>query len=128
MREPVWHDRAFALALHDMMLASYGGSSGIRDEGMLESALGKPRNVFSYGTPDLAELAASYSFGVVRNHPFIDGNKRTGFMLGATFLEINGLRFSANEESVVIMTRQLAAGEIQEKDYAEFLRRNSALP
>lgn len=107
------------------MLADYGGSGGVRDEGMLESALGKPRNLFAYGSPSLAELAASYTFGIVRNHPFVDGNKRTGFMLGASFLEINGQRFTASEELVVITTQQLAAGEIGEADYTDFLRRHS---
>lgn len=126
MKEPLWHDRAFALALHDLMLAKHGGASGVRDEGMLESALGKPLNHYQYGSPTIEELAASYAAGVVRNHPFVDGNKRTGFMLAAVFLETNGRRFTASEELVVIMTRQLASDELDEAGYAQFLKKHSA--
>ena len=91
MKEPRWLDRAECLAIHDLMLAQYGGLGGVRDESLLESALAKPRNRFAYEHASTAELVASYAAGIVHNHPFLDGNKRTGFMLAATFLELNGL-------------------------------------
>ena len=90
MKEPYWLGREECLALHEMMVAQYGGTTGLRDEGLLESALGKPQNLFAYGDPTMADLAASYASGIVKNHPFLDGNKRTGFMMGAGFLERNG--------------------------------------
>ena len=125
MKEPYWLSREECLALHEMMLAQYGGSEGLRNENMLESALAKPRQLFAYGKPSLADLAASYVFGVVKNHPFIDGNKRTGFMLGAGFLERNGHEFHASEADAVVRTLALAAGEMSEAEYAAWLKANS---
>ncbi|HTY87633.1 MAG TPA: type II toxin-antitoxin system death-on-curing family toxin [Candidatus Acidoferrum sp.] len=125
MKEPYWLTREECLALHEMMLAQYGGTEGLRDENMLESALAKPRQLFAYGKPSLADLAASYVFGVVKNHPFIDGNKRTGFMLGAGFLERNGHEFHASEADAVVRTLALAAGEMSEAEYAAWLKANS---
>jgi death-on-curing protein len=125
MKKPVWLDRSDCLAIHEMMLAQHGGLAGVRDEGLLESALAKPQNLFAYGSPTLAELAASYAAGIIHNHPFPDGNKRTGFMLAATFLELNGLVFTATEESVVEQTLALAAGELKETGYAAWLKANS---
>jgi death-on-curing protein len=122
---PVWLDRADCLAIHEMMLAQHGGLAGARDEGLLESALAKPQNLFAYGSPTLPDLAASYAAGIVRNHPFLDGNKRTGFILAATFLELNGLEFIASEESVVEKTLALAKGALKETDYAAWLKANS---
>jgi death-on-curing protein len=110
------------------MLAQYGGASGLRSEPLLESALGKPQNRFHYESGDLAALAASYAAGIVLNHPFVDGNKRTGFMLAATFLEINGLQFTASEESVVEATVALAAGAMSEAGYADWLKANTRKP
>ncbi len=107
------------------MLAQYGGLDGVRDEGLLESALNRPRHLHGYGGPTLCELAASYAGGVIRNHPFNDGNKRTGFMLAAAFLEINGTRLTATEEEVYRQTLTFAAGEIDEARYAEWLSRSS---
>jgi death-on-curing protein len=124
--EPYWFARAECLALHDLMVAQYGGLNGVRDENLLESALSKPRNLFAYGQPSIAELAASYASGVVKNHPFLDGNKRTGFMLAAGFLERNGCHFSASEAEVVVQTLGLAAGEISEAQYAAWLEANCA--
>lgn len=126
MSEPEWLTRAEALAIHEMMLAQHGGLVGLRDEGLLESALSKPKNLFAYGAPTLAELAASYGVGIIQNHPFLDGNKRTGFMLAATFLESNGLTFSATEDSVVEMTLGLASGHLTEVAYANWLDENSS--
>ncbi len=125
MTEPRWFSREECLALHDLMLADYGGLSGVRDENMLESALAKPRQLFSYGQPTLAELGASYAAGVVKNHPFLDGNKRTGFMLGVAFLEINGLVFFASEVEATLRTLALAAGEMSESAYAVWLAKYS---
>ena len=122
---PVWLDRTEALAIHEMMLAQYGGLAGVRDEGLLESALAKPQNLFAYAKPSLAELAAGYAAGVILNHPFLDGNKRTGFMLAATFLELNGRSFNATEESVVQNTLGLASGKLKEAGYADWLNKNS---
>jgi death-on-curing protein len=122
MKKPVWLDRTDCLAIHEMMLAQHGGRAGVRDEGLLESALAKPQNPFSYGSPTTPEMAASYAAGIILNHPFVDGNKRTGFMMAATFLELNGLVFAATEESVVEKTLALAAGELKEGGYAAWLK------
>lgn len=107
-----------------MMLAQHGGMAGIRDDNMLESALAKPRQLFSYGQPSLVEMAAAYAAGVVKNHPFIDGNKRTGFMLGAGFLERNGCEFFADEAESVIKTLALAAREMSEAEFASWMELN----
>jgi death-on-curing protein len=125
MKKPVWLDRADCLAIHEMMLVQHGGRAGVRDEGVLESALGRPKNLLAYGSPTFAELAASCAAGIILDHPFIDGNKRTGFMMAAIFLELNGLEFSASEESVVEKTLALAAGELREAGYAAWLKANS---
>jgi death on curing protein len=125
MKKPYWLSREECLALHEMMLSQYGGNEGLRDENMLESALAKPLQLFAYGKPTMFDLAASYVFGVVKNHPFIDGNKRTGFMLGAGFLERNGYQFHASEADAAVRTLALAAGEMSEKEFAEWLKANS---
>jgi death-on-curing protein len=125
MKEPSWFNREECLAIHEMVLAQHGGLAGVRDEGLLESALSKPRNLFAYAKPTLVEMAASYAAGIIHNHPFLDGNKRTGFMLAAVFLEVNGHEFTATEESVVENTLALAAGSLREKDYAAWLKKNS---
>jgi death-on-curing protein len=126
MKLPVWLDRTDALAIHEMVLSQHGGLAGVRDEGLLESALAKPQNLFAYAKPSLSGLAASYAAGIVLNHPFLDGNKRTGFMLAATFLELNGRSFDATEESVVQNTLGLASGKLKEAGYAVWLKENSA--
>lgn len=125
MKEPLWLNRQDCLAIHEMVLAQHGGLAGVRDECLLESALSKPRNLFAYAKPTLPELAASYAAGIIRNHPFLDGNKRTGFMLAATFLETNGFDFTASEESVVERTLALAAGQLNQGGYAAWLKDNS---
>jgi death-on-curing protein len=125
MKEPYWLTREECLTLHDMMLSYYGGIAGVRDENMLESALAKPQQLFHYGKPTMAELGAAYVAGIVKNHPFLDGNKRTGFMLGAGFLERNGLEFYATEEDATLRTLALAAGEMTEAAYADWLAANS---
>jgi death-on-curing protein len=125
MTEPYWLTKEECLALHDLMLADYGGAAGVRDMGLLESALARPQQLFVYGTPTLAEMAAAYAAGIVKNHPSLDGNKRTGFMMGAGFLERNGLEFRASEAEAVLKTLALAAGEIDEAAYACWLAANS---
>jgi death-on-curing protein len=125
MKEAVWLNRADCLAIQEMMLAQHGGLAGVRDEGLLESALAKPQNQFAYGSPSLTDLAASFAAGVIHNHPVLDGNKRAGFMLAATFLELNGLVFTASEESVADKTMALAASELNEAGYALWLKANS---
>jgi death-on-curing protein len=116
------------MGLHTMMLSEYGGGAGLRDEHLLESALARPQQLFAYGQPSLPDLAASYTAGIVKNHPFIDGNKRTGFLLGVGFLERNGCRFSGSEAEAVIHTLALAAGETSEADYAVWLAASTKLP
>jgi len=123
--EPYWLTREECLALHDMMLSHYGGLVGVRDENLLESALARPRQLFAYGKPGMPEMAAAYTAGIVKNHPFLDGNKRTGFMLGAGFLERNGFEFHATEADAVLRTLALAAGEMTEAAYAEWMKANS---
>ena len=125
MKEPYWLTLSECLLLHDMMLTQYGGCSGVRDEGLLESALARPQQIHHYGSPTIADMAAAYAAGIVKNHPFLDGNKRTGFMMGAGFLERNGYEFLASEADVVIRTLALAAGEMSEAAYADWLKVNS---
>jgi death-on-curing protein len=108
-----------------MMLAQHGGLDGVRDEGLLESALNRPRHMRGYGRPSACELAASYAGGFIRNHPFNDGNKRTGIMLAAAFLELNGFLITAPEEDVHRQTLAFAAGETDEVGYADWLARVS---
>ncbi len=125
MKEPIWLNREDCLAIHEMMLAQHGGLAGVRDEGLLESALSKPQHLFTYNSCSLAEMAASYAAGIILNHPFLDGNRRTGFMLAATFLELNGAEFAATEESVIDTTLALASGKLKQAAYAEWLAKNS---
>jgi death on curing protein len=122
MKEPEWVLPEVVFAAHEQSLAQFGGSAGVRDAGLLESALGKPPNLFAYGRPDLFELAASYAFGIIRNHPFIDGNKRTGFVVAVVFLELNGRSFQATEADAALQTLALAAGEMTEAQFAAWLR------
>lgn len=124
--EPFWIPEEALLAIHEALLERFGGSGGIRDAGLLDSALNRPRQHHAYGTDDLFALAASLACGIVKNHPFVDGNKRTGFMAAYAFLEANGLSFGATEEEVVERTLALAAGAIGEEDYADWLRRSCA--
>jgi death on curing protein len=125
MREPIWVLREVVLLAHEQSLAAFGGSAGIRDEGLLDSALGKPQNLFACGKPTLFSLAASYALGLVKNHPFIDGNKRAGFVVAVLFLELNGYTFQATEVDAALRTLALAAGEMSEAAYAQWLKANS---
>ena len=112
-------------AIHDMQLAEHGGRSGIRDEGLLESALARPRHLHNYGTADLHALAAAYAFGIIKNHPYIDGNKRTAFLAMYTFLGLNGMRLNASEVNATQTMLALAANGISEDDFAIWLRANT---
>jgi len=114
--------------MHDRMLAEHGGSAGIRDENLLESALAKPRNLLAYGKPSLFSLAAAYAYGIIKNHPFVDGNKRTGFMTAFVFLGINEVDFATEETDVAVQTLAAAAGELTEEGYAKWLEEKSKLP
>jgi death-on-curing protein len=125
MKKPVWVLRETVLTLHEQSLAEFGGAAGIRDEGLMDSALSKPANLFAYGKPTIFDLAASYGFALVRNHPFIDGNKRVGFIVAVVFLELNGYRFRASEADAAVQTLALAAGELSEVEYAAWLKANS---
>jgi death-on-curing protein len=124
MNEPIWVTREECVAIHGELVARFGGLNGIRDEGLLDSALNRPQQAFHYGTPDLFSLAALYAEGIVKNHPFLDGNKRAGFVAAAVFLESNGLSFAAPEEEAVLQTLALAAGESTAADYASWLGRS----
>ena len=126
MTEPLWIEERDALVLHDRLLALHGGAAGIRGDALLKSALARPQQIYAYAdSPDLIDLAAAYTVGIVRNPPFIDGNKRTGFVVGILFLELNGYRFSANEADAAQAVLALAAGTLDEASYADFLRANS---
>jgi death-on-curing protein len=122
VKEPDWIDEHVALAIHDRMLALHGGAPGLRDGGLLQSALARPRQLFAYGTsPKMVDMAAAYIAGIVRNHPFVDGNKRTGFVVGVLFLETNGFRFTASEEDATRAVLDLAAGALDEKRFGTWL-------
>ena len=124
MKEPVWIHFQAALAIHDALLAEFGGASGIRDESLLESALARPRNLWSYEKPTIFRLAAAYTHGIVKNHPFVDGNKRTGYVIGGIFPERNGYQLKASEKEATAAIMALASNTITEKDFALWLREN----
>lgn len=125
MTDPVWIDERDALALHDRLLALHGGATGLPDDALLKSALARPQQHYAYGeSPDIVDLAGVYTAGIVRNHPFVDGNKRTGFLIGILFLELNGYRFIASEEAAAQAVLELAAGSLDEMGYGAFLRAN----
>lgn len=120
-----WVDRRVLLLLHDESLAMHGGASGIRDEGLLDSALGRPLNLVAYGEPDLAELAAAYAHGLAQNHPFVDGNKRAAFLAVGLFLGLNGYRLAATQAEATVAMFGLASGEIDEATFAAWIRESS---
>jgi death-on-curing protein len=125
VKEPVWVSKEVVLAAHDEMLAEHGGSSGIRDEGLLDSALGRPQNLFLYEKPTIFELASAYAFGLSKNHPFIDGKKRAAFLAAYIFLGRNGWLLSAPEVEATVKTLQLASGEISQLEFADWLKTTS---
>lgn len=125
MNPPRWISKTFVLAIHGRMLAEHGGASGLRDEGLLESALASPRNHFEHRDTDLFELAAAYAFALTSNRPFVDGNKRTAFAAAGIFLELNGARLIASEVDAVGAMLALSRGDIGAKEFAAWLRGNS---
>ena len=124
MNEPIWLDVEILIDLHAEQLALFGGPDGIRDQGMLESALGRPINKYSYGEIDLAALAAAYAFGIARNHPFVDGNKRAAFGALIVFLGLNDIDFMVPPENATAMILALAAGEVDEEGLTRWIRDN----
>lgn len=124
MSRIVWLTSELVQAIHARQLRLFGGPTGLRDEGALESALGRPVNRAAYGEPDLAELAAAYAFGIAKNHPFVDGNKRASLLALVTFLGLNNIEFVADEAQAVVMIRSLAAGEIDEAGLTRWIRDN----
>lgn len=124
MKEPRWLTAVAIHTMHEELIAEHGGSSGVRDQGLLESALARAQNLLAYGKPTLAEMAASYAFGIARNHPFVDGNKRTALMAAFVFLGLNGQRLVAPEAEAVVMTLELASGACGEAEYAAWLAAN----
>ncbi len=126
MIEPGWIDEQDALTLHDRLLALHGGAAGVRDDSLLKSALARPRQHFAYAEDaGIVQLAAIYTAGIVRNHPFVDGNKRTGFVVGILFLELNGFAFTASEEEAAQAVLALASGAMGETGYTAFLLANA---
>lgn len=123
---PRWLSERAVLAMHALQIAEHGGGEGVRDFGLLNSALARPLNLAAYGEPDLPSLAAAYAFGIARNHPFVDGNKRTAFVVPVTFLALNGLDFQASERDVVETILALAAGQLEEAALADWFRQWSA--
>jgi death-on-curing protein len=118
----IWVDIEVAFAAHDEQLAEHGGAAGLRDRSMLESALARPLNLVAYETPDIADLAASYAYGIARNHPFVDGNKRTALVVSETFLMLNGYELTASNAEVVVAFLALAAGELDVPALADWFR------
>lgn len=118
----IWLRAAVLLAAHDEQIAEHGGPAGIRDAGLFESALARPLHLDSYGASDAAALAAAYAFGIVRNHPFVDGNKRTGFVALELFLALNGYELTAGDHDVVRVILDLASGNLDENDLAAWVR------
>ena len=124
MSEPFWLSSQMIVAIHDEQLATYGGAAGLRDEGMLESALDRPRNKWTSKQAELAELAAAYAFGIARNHPFVDGNKRTALLALYTFLGVNDIEFDVPEAEAASIILSLAAGEVSEESLTRWIRDN----
>ena len=124
-RQWVWLDADVLRAVHEEQLAEHGGASGTRDDGLFESALARPENLAAYGKPDVADLAAAYGFGIARNHPFIDGNKRTAFVAVELFLDLNGFELMAGDSDCVLTMLAVAAGQMDEATFARWLRQHS---
>jgi death-on-curing protein len=121
----VWLGRKLILAIHDEQLAQHGGALGVRDDGLLDSALARPLNRAGYGDPDVAELAAVYAIAIARNHPFLDGNKRTAYVALETFLALNGCAFPVSDADAVVATLAMAAGEMNDEEFTAWVRDNT---
>ncbi len=125
MKEPEWLIKAVVLALQEEQLAEHGGQPGIQDEALLDSALDRPKNQFFYGIPDIYDLAAAYAYGLIRNHPFLDGNKRASLVVSETFLLLNGFTVAATEDAKLTVWLALADGKIAEAELAKWFRTNA---
>ncbi len=127
MREPIWIEKTETLVFHNLQLVEHGGSEGVRDEGLLDSALGRAKNIFHYseGKPSLFKMAAAYAFGIAKNHPFVDGNKRTALVVSFMFLSLNGYEVSAKPEDRYLTFYGLAAGSVSEEQLTEWFEANS---
>ena len=121
----IWLNKAVVIAVHEAQLSEHGGGAGVRDQNLLESALARPENLAAYGEPDVCHLAAAYGFGISRNHAFIDGNKRTGFVAAVMFLRLNGHQLVADDASKVLTMLAVAAGDITEAEFATWIRQHS---
>lgn len=121
-----WVTKSVVLAIHEQQIAEHGGTQGIRDVGLLESALARPQNLAAYGDPDIAAMAAGYAFGIARNHPFFDGYKRTSYVVTQAFLSLNGLTVTADEATRLQVWLSLGAGNLTQEELAEWLRSNTA--
>lgn len=119
---PTWVSKQAVLAIHERLLAEHGGPPGLRDEGLLEAALARPRNHFAYRRADIVRLAAAYAYALTRDHPFTDGNKRVALAVAGVFMELNGFRLETSEQDAAQAMRALAAGEIDEAGFAGWLR------
>jgi death-on-curing protein len=127
VKEPIWIEKEEARVIHQLQLTEHGGASGIRDQGLFESAMDRPRNLFAYSDPTATfyQLAASYAYGLAKNHAFVDGNKRTAFVVCLSFLKQNGISLTASQEMRYLTFYALAAGDLTEAELAEWLRQNS---
>ena len=123
--EPVWLERAWVDRIYEAQIRQHGGHYGVRDEGLIESALARPRNLYLYENPDLFDLAAAYGFGLARNHGYVDGNKRIGFMAMVVFLDMHGHELQASQEEAYDVTMRLSSGELDEAELAAWLRANA---
>jgi len=124
----IWLSPQLILAIHDEQLAEHGGSTGLRDAGLLDSALARPLNRAGYGEPDVAELAALYALAIAKNHPFIDGNKRTAFVALEVFLRLNGCVFTVGDAEAVVITLAMAAGELPDDEFTAWVRMHTIHP
>lgn len=127
MTEIVWLLEETIMAIHQRQIAEHGGSEGLRDEGLLSSALARPQNIFAYGQPppDLATLAAAYAYGLARNHPFVDGNKRTALIAARTFLLLNGANLEAGQDEKFLTFQRLAEGSLTEEELADWIQKRT---
>lgn len=121
----VWLSRELILAVHDEQLAQHGGAAGVRDVGLLESALARPLNLEAYGAPTIPELAATYAIALARNHPFLDGNKRTAYVALELCLRLNGFRFPVTDAEAAVVMLQLAGGDISDPEFTAWVRQNA---
>ena len=120
----IWLSRRLIEAIHDEHLTAHGGGTGIRDAGLLDSALARPLNRVGYGEPDIAELAALHAIGIVRNHPFVDGNERSAYVAMEVFLRLNGCRFPVSDAEAVVTTLAMASGELTDEEFTDWVRTN----